>query len=150
MKGSRLSPRRLVFVCLLAVASTSLVAQSRPETPARWYDDAIAAAGSGLYTNHCATCHGKDGAGAVDWRQRDAAGKLPPPPLNGTGHTWHHPAGVLMRVILDGSPGGGNMPAWRDVLTPDEAAAVIAHFQAWWPDDIYRAWYEIDQRSRGR
>lgn len=105
--------------------------------------------GGELYAEHCAVCHGVRAEGADRWRTRGADGKMPPPPLNGTGHGWHHPAAVLMHVILEGSPGGrGNMPAWKGKLTGEDTASVIAWFQSHWPDEVYSAWHEIERRSR--
>jgi mono/diheme cytochrome c family protein len=87
--------------------------------------------------------------GNPDWRQRDADGLLPPPPLNGTAHSWHHPLAVLYKQIMEGSaPGVGNMPAMKDTLSRGEALAVIAYFQSLWPDEIYQAWHQVDESSR--
>jgi len=47
--------------------------------------------GRELYLKNCTVCHGLNAEGASDWRQRDKDGKFPAPPLNGTGHAWHHP-----------------------------------------------------------
>ena len=117
--------------------------------PARWYDDAHVQEGKRLYQHNCAVCHGVFGEGATNWRQRGTDGRMPPPPLNGTGHTWHHPGGALMHVIENGSPGGaGNMPGWKGKLTRPQMAALIARVQAWWSDEIYARWFEIEMRSR--
>jgi mono/diheme cytochrome c family protein len=104
--------------------------------------------GAKLFQGNCATCHGDHGQGATNWRHRGPDGKFPPPPLNGTGHAWHHPLKMLKYVIKNGSPGGqGNMPAWKDRLSDKEIDAIIAWFQSQWPDQVYNAWYEINQRS---
>lgn len=122
---------------------------AQDQIPPRWYTDAFAEKGQRVYDTNCAACHGSIGQGAFNWRQRGSDGRMPPPPLNGSGHTWHHPAGVLLHVILNGSPGGqGNMPAWKDKLTREEVAAVIARFQAWWSDEVYAQWYALEMRSR--
>lgn len=114
----------------------------------RWYGPEHAAAGTPIYATHCAVCHGPEGAGAPDWRHRDAEGYFPAPPLNGTGHAWHHPLRELYAMIHDGSPAGtGLMPAWGDRLSRGEILAVIAHFQSWWPDEIYEAWQRMDRAS---
>lgn len=107
--------------------------------------------GGRIYQQNCAQCHGTQGEGDPNWRQRDTQGMFPPPPLNGTAHTWHHPMAVLKHVITNGSPQGkGRMPAWGGKLSEQEIEDVIAWFQAKWPDEVYAAWYEMDQRARSR
>lgn len=107
----------------------------------RNYDAAELAAGNRLYQDNCAVCHGAEGQGTPDWQQRGADGKLPPPPLNGTAHTWHHPAIVLFRTVREGTASlGGNMPAWRDKLSDDEILLIINWITSLWPDEIYEAW----------
>jgi mono/diheme cytochrome c family protein len=64
------------------------------------------------------------------------------PPLNGTGHAWHHPLKWLFRTISEGGTGG--MPGWREELSPGEILAVIAWFQSHWSDEIYDAWSRMD------
>ncbi len=104
--------------------------------------------GKNLYQQHCASCHGANAAGAVNWRQRDAHGKFPPPPLNGTGHTWHHPTAILKELILDGTAKtGGNMPAWRGKLSEQEVEAILSWLQTLWPQQSYDAWREVERRS---
>jgi mono/diheme cytochrome c family protein len=115
-------------------------------TPEREVDFAKVARGSRLYQMNCAECHGDNAQGAPNWRQQDADGNFPPPPLNGTGHAWHHPKKMLHYVIANGSPGGqGNMPAWGDELSDDDIDAIIAWFQSRWPDQVYAAWYRRNQ-----
>lgn len=105
--------------------------------------------GQRLFEANCAVCHGVQAQGAPHWRTRDADGKFPPPPLNGTGHAWHHPLSALRHVIANGSPGGqGDMPAWKGRLSAQQIDDVIAWFQSTWPDQAYQAWAEIDRRSR--
>ena len=135
-------------VAAVEVAAQGGAAASNGQTPPRWYSDSNVAAGASVYRAHCASCHGREGEGHPQWRRRDADGKFPPPPLNGTGHAWHHPAAALMHVIMKGSPGGGNMPAWEGVLSAEDAASVIAWFQSKWPDEIYAAWHRIQAQSR--
>lgn len=105
--------------------------------------------GGRIYQQNCAICHGKLAQGVSDWRQRDANGKFPPPPLNGTGHTWHHPTEVLVDIIRNGTGKlGGNMPAWKDKLTDQEIEDVLAWIKAQWPDETYANWYQINQRNK--
>ena len=82
-----------------------------------------------------------DGQGTPNWQKRDAEGKLPPPPLNGTAHTWHHPVKVLFRTVREGTASlGGNMPPWQDKLSNDEILLIINWITSLWPDEIYEAW----------
>lgn len=106
------------------------------------------AEGERLYQANCAECHGKAAQGAFDWRRRLPDGSFPPPPLNGSGHAWHHPKPMLHNVIKHGSPGGGKMPAWKDKLNDAQIEAVIAWFQSLWPEPIYEAWAERDARAK--
>ena len=76
-------------------------------------------------------------------------GKFPPPSLDGTAHTWHHPLRALATQIKFGAPGGqGNMPGFAETLSDEQILDVIAWFQARWPDEIYLQWFEIEMRSR--
>lgn len=99
-----------------------------------------------LYRANCAACHGDQGQGAPNWKQTGPDGKYPAPPLNGTGHTWHHPMPVLVSTIKNGTQRiGGNMPPWKDRLTDLEISAIISWFQTRWPDELYQAWARMDK-----
>jgi len=115
----------------------------------RWYKPAYVAAGEGLYAENCSTCHGSNGEGAPNWQRPDAGGHYPPPPLNGTGHAWHHPLKGLYQTIMQGSPdGSGRMPAWQGKLSKGEALAIIAWFQSHWSDEIYAAWHRMNEKAK--
>lgn len=118
-----------------------------PNAPARIQDEAQLTRGKTLFRQHCARCHGDNAQGAPNWHKTDAEGFYPPPPLDGSGHAWHHSKALLAQVIENGSPPGkGKMPAWKGKLTDEEIAAVIAWFQSLWPQPVYDAWYEMQQR----
>jgi mono/diheme cytochrome c family protein len=105
--------------------------------------------GHNLYQKHCGACHGSEGQGAPNWQQVGPDGNYPPPPLNGTGHAWHHPRAALVRTIKHGTIAiGGKMPGWDDKLSDEDIASVIAWFQSRWPDELYQAWARMDQQSR--
>ncbi|MDX8412308.1 MAG: cytochrome c [Mariprofundaceae bacterium] len=104
--------------------------------------------GAPAYQQHCAECHGKEAEGHPRWQWLGEDGNYPSPPLNGSGHMWHHTKNLLHDIIKNGSPGGGgNMPAWKDKLSDGEIDDVIAWCQTLWPQDIYKAWYEIDEKA---
>ena len=154
-------------IVLLLGAAVVLAACEReqPDQKARWTDTAASAgapvmirwytpeqveAGAALYSQHCASCHKPNAEGTADWKTRDANGKLPPPPLNGTAHTWHHPLGILRTVVRGGgAPVGGSMPAFADKLSPQEIDAILAWVQSHWSDRIYALWHERDLAASG-
>ena len=107
----------------------------------RWYTQEQVARGGPLFAKFCAECHGARAASTPEWREPDAEGYYPPPPLNGTAHTWHHQLPLLRRTILEGGVKfGGKMPSFAGKLNAEEIDAIIAWFQSLWPDKIYAAW----------
>ncbi|MBL4645745.1 MAG: c-type cytochrome, partial [Rhizobiales bacterium] len=46
--------------------------------------------GAVIYAEYCASCHGADLEGQPNWQSPDADGKMPAPPHDQRGHTWHH------------------------------------------------------------
>lgn len=124
---------------------------SQVKVPSRNSDFQQVLRGARIFQQNCATCHGKLAQGAPNWRQRDEEGKYPAPPLNGDGHTWHHPMNVLVSTIKNGTiPLGGSMPAWGDKLSEQEIQDVLAWVQAQWPDEIYARWYQRNQEAENR
>jgi len=115
----------------------------------RWYTAGNVSRGAAVFARQCADCHGKEGQGSFTWRKRGADGKFPPPPLNGTGHAWHHPMRALGYQIKFGAPGGsGSMPGFAQTLSDQDIADVIGWFQDNWSDEIYAAWLVREQQSR--
>jgi len=109
----------------------------------RWYTQAQIERGTTVFDDNCASCHGTKAQGSFNWRKRLEDGSYPPPPLNGTGHAWHHPFDMLMGTIdQGGAPMGGQMPAFGDDLSRDDQKAAIAYFQSKWDKRIYDAWFE--------
>lgn len=154
------------LVLLLGVALVlSACEREQPDPKARWTDTAAPAsapvamrwytpeqveAGTALYAQHCASCHKPNAEGTADWKTRDANGRLPPPPLNGTAHAWHHPLAILRTVVTrGGAPVGGSMPAFTDTLSPQEIDAILAWVQSHWSDKIYAIWHERDLTVSG-
>ncbi len=139
---------RSLFVLLFLVAACSGNSPDQETVPGRWYTVAQVESGAALYQMHCAACHAADGSATAEWRTADADGNYPPPPLDGTAHTWHHPLEVLDNTIANGGIAfGGVMPGFADALSSDGRMAVIAWFQSLWPDDIYERWHSIDERQ---
>lgn len=108
--------------------------------------------GRSLYETNCASCHGAQLKGQPDWMSRLPNGRLPAPPHDETGHTWHHSDGQLFRIVKEGlaaiAPGyETDMPAFADRMTDDEIRAVIDFIKSTWPDrerDYQRSRSEAD------
>jgi len=116
--------------------------------PKREYSFADVNAGGKLYHDNCTGCHGKHAEGGL---APVAPGKAIAPPLNGTGHAWHHPKMALLQTILHGTVSqGGGMPAWKGKLSEAEAGQIIAWMQSRWSDEIYTAWLAADKKTRQR
>lgn len=96
-------------------------------------------AGAKLYAQHCGACHGMKLEGQPNWRQRQANGRLPAPPHDESGHTWHHPPHVLFGITKLGlvppfAPAGyqSDMPAFAGTLSDDEIRSVLAYIESHW------------------
>ena len=57
------------------------------------------ALGRTIYETQCAACHGAQLEGQPDWQMPLPSGRLPAPPHDATGHTWHHPDDILFRIV---------------------------------------------------
>lgn len=96
--------------------------------------------GRQIYADQCAACHGANLEGQPDWRSPLPSGRLPAPPHDASGHTWHHPDEVLFRIVKEGTAaivGGGyesDMPGFGDVLSDAEIRAVLAYIKSTWPE----------------
>ncbi len=115
----------------------------------RWYSTAQVQRGGVLFQANCASCHMPDASGTPNWNEPNSEGKYPPPPLNGTAHTWHHPLSVLRRTIrVGGVPLGGTMPGFSNKLNSVQINDIIAWVQSHWSDRIYGIWHERDSQAR--
>jgi mono/diheme cytochrome c family protein len=135
---------RVCGPALLAVLSMALLGCDRAGAPGAvrldTSDSRVLAAGQAVYAKHCAACHGDRLQGQPDWRFRDAAGRLPAPPHDASGHTWHHPDDVLFRITKYGVAKAANlkdydsaMPAYEGVLSDAEIVAVLSWIKSQWP-----------------
>lgn len=155
--------RRSIFLAVLALGAASLAvtavvrAQSIADLPAEMFpytDQAVVAKGQELYDAQCAACHGANLEGQENWRSPGPDGKLPAPPHDETGHTWHHPDAQLFMITKYGTEAlvGGNyrsnMIGFDDILTDDEIIAILAYIKSRWPDDI-QARHTAMNRARG-
>lgn len=109
-------------------------------------DPAQLALGEKVYAQHCAACHGANLEGQPDWRKRLPNGRLPAPPHDDSGHTWHHPDEVLFGITKHGlvppyAPKGyeSDMPAFAGTLSDAEIRAVLAFIESRWSAEVRQA-----------
>ena len=129
----------------LGLLEVAAQAAGEPATVSLLPDDpAVVADGQKLYTEHCASCHGAELEGQPNWRQRLPNGRLPAPPHDASGHTWHHDNGALLRITKHGIAAlvGGDyqtdMAGYESVLSDAEIIAVLSYIKSRWPPDIRR------------
>ena len=108
-------------------------------------DQKTVALGQQIYVKHCAECHGANLEGQPNWRKRLPNGRLPAPPHDVSGHTWHHPDQVLITITKSGPAAiagddyESDMPGYDGVLSDTEIIAVLSYIKSRWPADIRRA-----------
>lgn len=134
---------------LLLPLSLSVVACSDGSGP----DPYVLMEGENIYKAECASCHGKKLEGQPDWRTRRTDGKLPAPPHDGNGHTWHHPMEQLIAITKHGmvppnAPVGyvSDMPAFAGKLTDRQIQNVLLWIESTWPAEVKARRAEMLQR----
>ena len=148
-------PKKFVLGVAVATAALSgcdFQAAKPPAFQLRPDDTAVLVQGKRVYDAHCAACHGARLEGQPNWRERDASGRLPAPPHDASGHTWHHPDEVLFRITKFGVAKAANlkdydsaMPAYEKVLSDAEIVAVLSFIKATWPPGIRQKHDEVNK-----
>ena len=132
----------ILLIAALAFPAIALLSFDRHSNIGVSTNKAVMQDGKDLYLEHCASCHGVDLEGQPNWRRRKPDGRLPAPPHDAMGHTWHHPDALLFKITKRGTEaivGGGyksDMPGFGEVLSDDQIRAVLAYIKEQWPDNI--------------
>lgn len=114
--------------------------------------------GALVYAQHCTSCHGAKLEGQPRWQQRLPNGRMPAPPHDESGHTWHHPDEVLFGITKHGlappyAPPGyaSDMPAFAGKLSDEEIRAVLAYIASHWKSpELVKARAEMLRNARKR
>tara|TARA_R110002051_G_scaffold146786_2_gene219538 strand:- start:10893 stop:11372 length:480 start_codon:yes stop_codon:yes gene_type:complete len=96
-----------------------------------------------LYVESCASCHGVNLEGQPNWRSKGDDGRLPAPPHNEEGHTWHHGDGLLFSYTKLGGAAAlaergiaydSGMPSFDDRLSDAEILGIINYMKSTWSE----------------
>ena len=101
------------------------------------------AKGKIAYENNCVSCHQVNLVGAKNWKGLDEDGHRKAPPLNGTGHTWHHDDATLHNIIKYGlnklvKNYEGKMLGFEHKLRDKDIDSILSYMKSFWPDDMYQ------------
>ena len=130
----------LVLILSLFITETTYSQNNFPITR----DSALMIAkGKIIYENNCMSCHQVNLIGAENWKGLDDDGHRKAPPLNGTGHTWHHDDTTLHNIIKYGLAKlvknyEGKMLGYENDLKDKDIDSVLSYIKSFWPDDIYQ------------
>ena len=141
---------------LAALLAYKFYAPSSSDNPWRFKpDDAdVVALGKTIYAEHCASCHGVKLEGEPNWRERKPSGRLPAPPHDETGHTWHHDDAALFHMTkfgpqyVAGAEYESDMPSFDGVLSDKEIIAVLSYIKSTWPAEARATHDEINRRAQ--
>ena len=86
----------LLYLLWSAEQTNKFVVKLQPNNPQ------IIEIGKRIYEEQCAACHGANLEGEPNWKQRKPNGRMPAPPHDASGHTWHHPEQTLFAVTKFG------------------------------------------------
>lgn len=135
MRGGRVAT---IVAAVATLAAAGLVWQANEKSSAA--TSAQLARGAAVYAEACASCHGANLEGQPDWRSPRPDGRLPAPPHDETGHTWHHSDRILLDIMTRGTAAvvGGNyesnMPGFGDTYSEEDLRAVLAWLKTQWPE----------------
>jgi mono/diheme cytochrome c family protein len=148
------APGAILMASLWALSASAPAQQhTKPWVILDYLDPLTVQAGSAIYADDCAVCHGRNLEGQPNWRRRDASGYLPAPPHDETGHTWHHSDQVLFEMVtygpkvVAGEDYKTRMPAYQGILSDPEILAVLSFIKSKWPERIIKTHNEQANRS---
>jgi mono/diheme cytochrome c family protein len=116
-------------------------------------DRALVARGKAVYSENCASCHGDHLEGQPNWRHRLPNGRMPAPPHDPTGHTWHHSDKQLFDITKLGLGAlmpdyQSDMPGFKDKLGDADIWAVLSYIESTWPRETRERQQRMNERDR--
>ena len=130
----------LALGAIVAVAQTDDVPAAAPADR-----QADLVAGETLYAQYCAACHGGNLEGQANWQSPGSDGRLPAPPHDASGHTWHHADSLLFTytklggretLAAQGMDFDSGMPGFGEQLSDEDIWNILAYIKSTWPERI--------------
>ena len=152
-RGSMKNPAKLI--ASVAVIATATLGQSalNAEGILPYQDSTAIRAGKQIYGEQCAACHGDNLEGQPNWKVAGEDGRLPAPPHDATGHSWHHPDTQLFLITKYGTQAlvGGtyksDMKGFGDILSDTQILEVLAYIKSTWPRRVADRHTEISKAA---
>ena len=132
-----------ILIILLSFVLISEASYSNSHFPITRDSALMIARGKIIYESYCVSCHQVNLIGAENWKGLDEDGHRKAPPLNGTGHTWHHDDATLHNIIKYGlvklvKNYEGKMLGFEDNLKDKDIDSVLSYMKSFWPEDVYQ------------
>lgn len=148
----------LMLIALIAALAWGTGTQKPPDDLAflgRTVTSEQLGLGQVLYAQNCASCHGANLEGQPNWRRRLDTGRMPAPPHDESGHTWHHSDQDLFKMTKFGVgaviPGyESDMPAFEGILSDQQIIFVLTYIKRRWSEQIQVKQAEITKQHRAR
>ena len=146
---------RSVLLPIIAMSAVIIIGACTADAPmtADPANPRQVAAGKTIYDRNCASCHGGNLEGQPEWRTRLANGRMPAPPHDDSGHTWHHPDPILFGITKVGvtppyGPPGykSDMPAFGTTLTDQQIWDVLSYLKSRWSPRVREAQAQINSK----
>jgi mono/diheme cytochrome c family protein len=139
-----------MFLAMPLLVPISVSAQSllRPD------DKDVLVRGAEVYAQQCASCHGKNLEGQPNWRSRLPTGRMPAPPHDESGHTWHHNDRLLFRLtkegpaVVVGNNHQSDMKGYAETLSDRDIIAVLSYIKSKWPSHVRARHDRINDAQR--
>ena len=132
-----------ILLIILSFILINQISYSHSHFPITRDSTLMIARGKIIYESNCVSCHQVNLVGAENWKGLDEDGHRKAPPLNGTGHTWHHDDASLHNIIKYGlakiiKSYDGKMLGFEDNLKDQDIDSVLTYIKSFWPDDVYQ------------
>jgi mono/diheme cytochrome c family protein len=139
--------KSLPVLIIFTLFSSSIIAKAHNHFPITTESKIMIEKGKIAYQKNCVSCHMVKLVGAENWKEMDVNGHRKAPPLNGTGHTWHHDDQTLHSIIKYGFAKlvknyQGKMIGFEDNLSDKEIDNVLAYIKSYWSKEEYE--YQIN------